>query len=129
MCIRDERLFLLCQEILRGIDSLDLAIGIEHGPIPLTRIGLRGEDSVRCAAGRAVVVSERVQQSMEGGGLKLGPTALQFANPPTRKLFSSATTLLGYDATADLLGSVASPAVVIVRENPSARPHSGDSSS
>jgi class 3 adenylate cyclase len=115
--------FLLCQEIVGGINSLDLAIGIEYGPVPLTRIGLRGEDSVRCAAGRAVVVSEQVQQSLDGGGRKLGPVAEQLANPATRRYFASATALLGYDATADLLGSVTSPAVSIVRENPSARPH------
>jgi class 3 adenylate cyclase len=115
--------FLLCQEIVGGIDTLGLAIGIEYGPVPLTRIGLRGENSVRCAAGRAIVMSERAQQSLEGSGLRLGPVALQFANPATRRLFASATALLGYDATADLLGSVTSPAVAIVRENPSARPH------
>jgi len=115
--------FSLCQKIVGGIDSLDLAIGIEYGPVPVTRIGLRGENSVRCAAGRAVVVSERVQQSLEGGGRKLGPVAQQFANPATRKHFASTTKLLGYDATADLLGSVTSPAVAIVRSNPGARTH------
>jgi class 3 adenylate cyclase len=115
--------FSLCQKILGGIDELDLAIGIEYGSVPLTRIGLRGDDSVRCAAGCAVVVSERVQQSLDGGGLVLGPTAKERANPPARKLFASGTKLLGYDATADLLGSSASPAIAILRENPSARPH------
>jgi hypothetical protein len=115
--------FELCQKIIGGIDSLDLAIGIEYGPVPLTRIGLRGENSVRCAAGRAVVMSERAQQSLRGGGLNLGPVARQHANPATRKLFASGTALLGYDAMADLLGSTKSPAVAIVKQNPNARPH------
>jgi class 3 adenylate cyclase len=115
--------FSLCQSIVGGIDTLDLAIGIEYGPVPLTRLGLRGEDSVRCAAGRAVVISERIQQSIDGGGWQLGPVALEVARPATRKLFSSGTKLLGYDATADLLGSVSSPAVAIVREDRTARPY------
>lgn len=115
--------FLLCQEIVGGIDSLGLAIGIEYGPVPLTRIGLRGEDSVRCAAGRAVVVSERIQQSLDGGGRKLGPVAQRLASPAARRHFASTSTLLGYDATADLLGSMSSPAVAIVREDRTARPY------
>lgn len=115
--------FVLCQSIVGGIDSLNLAIGIEYGPVPLTRLGLSGKDSVRCAAGRAVIISERVQQSLEGGGWKLGPMALEIASPATKKLFGSSTRLLGYDATADLLGSVSSPAVAIVREDRTARPY------
>lgn len=115
--------FLLCQTIVGGIDTLDLAVGIEYGPVPLTRLGLRGEDSVRCAAGRAVVISEQVQQSLESGGWKLGPVALEVANPATKKLFNSGTRLMGYDATADMLGSVSSPAVAIVREDRTARPY------
>lgn len=43
--------FLLAQGILKTIDALGLAIGIEYGPVPLTRIGGRGDESVRCAAG------------------------------------------------------------------------------
>jgi Adenylate and Guanylate cyclase catalytic domain len=115
--------FLLCRKIIGGIDRLDLAIGIEFGPVPLTRIGLRGENSVRCAAGRAVVVAEQVQQSLEGGGIKLGPEALRLATPATRRLFANTTALLGYAATVDLLSSPSSPAVAIVRKNPIVRPH------
>lgn len=115
--------FSLCQKVLGGIDQLDLAIGIEYGSVPMTRIGLRGEDSVRCAAGCAVVVSERIQQALEGGGLMLGPMARERANPATRRLVASTTKLLGYDAAADLLASPASPAIAILRENPSVRPH------
>jgi class 3 adenylate cyclase len=115
--------FALCKEIIGNIDRLDLAVGIEYGSVPLTRIGLRDENSVRCAVGRAVAISERAQQSLQGGGLRLGPTAQQLANTGTRKLFASGTTLLGYDAMADLLGSVRSPAVVIAKQHPTVRPH------
>jgi len=115
--------FVLCQQMIGGIDMLDLAIGVEFGPVPLTRIGLRGENSVRCAAGRAVMISEREQQSLEGGGIKLGREALRLAKPSTARLLAKGTRLLGYDATADLLGSIASPAVAAVREDRAARPY------
>jgi class 3 adenylate cyclase len=115
--------FSLCQEMLGGIDKLGLAIGIEFGPVPLTRIGLRGEDSVRCAAGRAVIESERQQQSLQGGGIKLGPEAQRLAKPSTARLLAKSTRLLGYDATADLIGSMASPAVAAVQADRTARPY------
>ena len=88
--------FLLCQEILSGIESLDLAIGIEYGPVPLTRIGLRGEDSVRCATGRAVVTAEKVQQRIENGGVDLGPNAKSIADPAVKRYFCEAQ---GFPAT------------------------------
>lgn len=115
--------FRLCKEIVGGLDELDLAIGIEHGPTPLTRLGLRGDDSVRCAASRAVVVSERVQQSISRGGVKLGPVARQHASASVRKHFEEAATIIGFDAAADLLGSISSPAVATVREDRTARPY------
>jgi class 3 adenylate cyclase len=115
--------FNLCQEILKGIDQLDLAIGVEYGPVPLTRIGQRGDESVRCAAGRAVVVAERTQQSIEGGGIKLGSMATSLADAPTRRHFSSASSIIDYDSAADLLGAIESPAISIIREDRTARPY------
>ena len=115
--------FRLCKTLIGGIDELDLAIGIEHGPTPLTRLGLNGDESVRCAASRAVVISERVQQSIPRGGVKLGPTARLLASAPVRKHYQEAATIIGFDAAADLLGSPASPAVAVVREDRSARPY------
>ncbi len=115
--------FRLCQKRLGGIDDLDLAIGIEHGVTPLTRLGLSGDESVRCAASRAVVVSEQIQQSIERGGVKLGPTAEHFASPSVLRHFKESNLIIGFDAAADLLGSPASPAVSIVREDRSARPY------
>ena len=38
--------FSLAQQILGTINKLDLAIGIEYGAVPLTRIGNRGTESV-----------------------------------------------------------------------------------
>jgi class 3 adenylate cyclase len=119
-----KRSFILCQQILGGIDELDLAVGIEYGPVSLTRIGQRGEDSVRCAAGRAIVISERMQQEIDGGGVRLGPTAMSHATAAVKRNFASASAILDYDAAVDLLGSIESPAVQIVRADPSARPYS-----
>jgi class 3 adenylate cyclase len=115
--------FVLCQKMLSGMDALDLAIGIEYGPVPLTRIGQRGEDSVRCAAGRAVVVAERIQQAIPGGGVRLGPSATAIATSVVRKLYESSARIPTYDAAADMLGSMASPAVARVRNDPTARPY------
>lgn len=115
--------FMLCQELVGGIDELDLAVGIEYGPVPLTRIGQRGDDSIRCAAGRAVVVSERVQQSIDGGGVDLGPTARAIAGPAVNRYFSEASAIPSYDSAVDLLSAPASPSVRIVKEQPAARSH------
>jgi hypothetical protein len=115
--------FLLCQQMLPYLKNLDLAVGIEYGPVPLTRVGSRGEESVRCAAGRAVVVAEQMQQSIDGGGIKMGPVAEGEADANVRRHFASASSIIEYDAAVDLLGAVASPAVAISRENPSARPY------
>lgn len=115
--------FKLCTTIVEGLGPLDLAIGIEYGPIPLTRIGHPGEESIRCAAGLAVVVSELQQQGIEGGGFSMGPEAHRHANDNVRKYFSSGV-LYEYPVAANLLGLPTSPVVKIVSEQPSARSHS-----
>jgi hypothetical protein len=115
--------FDLCLRLVQPSAGLDLAIGIEYGPVPMTRLGTRGDDSVRCAAARAVVLAERIQQSIEGGGVRMGPAALSMARPVVRKHFGEAARIIGYASAADLLGAVSSPAVQVIRENPAARPH------
>lgn len=116
--------FELCQEIVGGLAEIDLAIGIEHGPVPLTRLGQRGDESVRCASGRAVVVAGRVQGSIDGGGMKLGPAAAGLADATTRRHFANASSIIDYDSAVDLLGAVESPAISIIREDRTARPYS-----
>jgi class 3 adenylate cyclase len=115
--------FDLCLEIAHPDADLDLAIGIEYGTVPITRLGTPGNDSVRCAAGRAVIEAERIQQSITGGGVKMGAVALSHAGPAVRKHFAEAARVISYASAADLLGAVSSPAVQIIREIPSARPH------
>lgn len=114
--------FDLCKSMVGGIDTLDLAIGIEYGIVPITRIGKRGKESVRCAGGRAVVVAERVQQSIPGGGIDLGPTARSLAEPAIRRYFVG-NRLPTYGAATDLLSDPQSPAIQTVRDNREARGH------
>lgn len=114
--------FDLCLKIVKPGAAIDLAIGIEYGPTPLTRIGDAGDDSVRCAASRATVGAERTQQQIEGGGVRLGDAAAALADFTVRKNFGSGR-LMTYDSAADLLGAVSSPVVQVVREQPAARSH------
>jgi class 3 adenylate cyclase len=115
--------FSLAQRILKTIDKLDLAIGIEYGPVSLTRVGQRGEESVRCAAGIATRQSERLQQSIVGGGIILGENALAQGDDAVRKHFQAPTKLPSYSDLATHFGAIASPAVQIMRDDASARPH------
>jgi class 3 adenylate cyclase len=67
--------FQLIQESLQNIDSLGLAVGIEAGPTPISRIGRRGEGSVRVASSSATIVSEAEQSEATGSQLAIGPAA------------------------------------------------------
>lgn len=114
--------FDLCLEAVGSNEKIDLAVGIEYGPTPMTRLGYRGDDSVRCAASRATIDAERTQQAIEGGGIRLGPVAQRIAEPVVRKVFASGP-LMSYDAAIDLLSAPQSPTVQIVRSEPTARSH------
>ncbi len=79
--------FELCQQELDGIDGLGIAIGLEYGETPITRIGIRGDRSVRCSVSRAVSKSEELQRDCTGEQTALGPTALSHAPAAVRRLF------------------------------------------
>jgi class 3 adenylate cyclase len=114
--------FDLCIKMVEPGAPIDLAVGIDFGPTPMTRIGDRGDDSVRCAASRATVSAEHTQQLIEGGGVRLGPGALAVADLTVRRNFSIGR-LMAFDAAADLLAAPYSPAVQVVRDQPQARSH------
>ncbi|MDE5446136.1 hypothetical protein GWG65_33025 [Bradyrhizobium sp. CSA207] len=114
--------FDLCLEAVGSDADIDLAVGVEYGPTPMTRLGYRGDDSVRCAASRATIDAERTQQGIEGGGIRLGPVAQRVAEPMVRKVFASGP-LMSFDAASDLLAAPQSPTVQILRSEPSARSH------
>jgi len=67
--------FRLCQEELNGLGSLGLAIGLEFGSTPVTRLGIRGERSVRLASSVSTTVSEQMQRECGDRDTKLGPKA------------------------------------------------------
>ncbi len=80
--------FDLCKDLLPGIAHLGLAIGIEYGPTPICRLGLRGDGSVRTAASRATCNSEAVQQLCNDVETALGEAAFQAAPVAIREIFS-----------------------------------------
>lgn len=114
--------FDLCLDIVRSDAAIDLAVGIEYGPTPMTRLGQRGADSVRCAASRATINAERTQQAIDGGGVRLGEIATTIADPAVRKHFSSGR-LMSFDSASDLLWTPQAPTVQILRSEPAARSH------
>ena len=83
--------FDLCRAILPGIANLGIAIGIELGPAPITRLGIRGEFSVRCATSKAVSDSEELQADCEGDQTALGPRAFAAAPLAIQRLFDATT--------------------------------------
>ncbi|WP_119389883.1 adenylate/guanylate cyclase domain-containing protein [Taklimakanibacter lacteus] len=115
--------FDLCCEIVPGLQDLDLAIGIDYGVVPLTRIGRPGEESIRCAAGKAVIESERAQQQIENGGTRLGEGAMNVASHRVRQHFGSTRRIPEYDDAANLLGAPVSQVTTIISQQPSARSH------
>jgi hypothetical protein len=114
--------FDLCLEAVRSEAAIDLAVGIEYGQTPMTRLGHRGDDSVRCAASRATIEAERTQQAVEHGGIRLGTVASSVADPAVRKNFSSGR-LMSFDSASDILWTAQAPAVQILRSEPAARSH------
>lgn len=115
--------FDLCCQTVPGLRDLDLAIGIEYGLVPLTRIGRPGEESIRCAAGKAVIESERVQQQIEYGGTRLGENAMKVASQRAKQYFGNTRRILEYDDAANLLGAAVSEVVTIISKQPAARSH------
>jgi class 3 adenylate cyclase len=102
--------FELCQTELPNVDDLGLAVGIEYGTTPITRIGIRGDRSVRCSVSKAVSASESLQSDCEGEETALGPRALALAPAGIKRLLDGGVASgLDYDAVAAHLSA---PAVV-----------------
>jgi class 3 adenylate cyclase len=114
--------FDLCLDTVGSNPAIDLAVGIEYGQTPMTRLGHRGDDSIRCAASKATIGAERTQQAIEHGGISLGEVATSVADPAVRKNFSSGR-LMSFDSASDLLWTAQAPAVQILRSEPAARSH------
>lgn len=113
--------FGLCREVLGDLESLGLAVGLELGPTPISRIGIRGDRSVRIASSIATTRSEQMQRECEHNGVKFGPRALRVAPAALEDLLDEA----GYSAEMRY-GEVAvclSAAPATVSSPPYARAH------
>ena len=100
--------FDLCRDILPNIHNLGIAIGVEIGPTPITRLGIRGEYSVRCATSSAVSTSEDLQGDCEGDETALGTQALKVATIDVRRRFDvhgKAKDLTYEDAVSSIEGA------------------------
>ncbi|MDF1678932.1 adenylate/guanylate cyclase domain-containing protein [Ponticaulis sp.] len=81
--------FYVLKESLPSIRSLGLAIGLESGPTPVSRIGFRGEGSVRCSSSKATCASEELQSACDDGDMRVGPRALSAASLRYSNIFDA----------------------------------------
>lgn len=117
--------FDLCLEMLPGVESLGLAIGIDYGATPICRLGLRGAASVRAAASRATCVSEAEQRRCNGSETALGESGYRASPASIREAFSADRVISNLDAdTAEvLLGTMPSPYIASGAETDPMRAH------
>jgi class 3 adenylate cyclase len=87
------------------VGSLGFAIGVDFGPISVSRLGIKGT-KVRCAIGRNVLQSEAEQQRCGGEQTAIGQGAYDVASEAVQDLFSGASRRvrnLDYDAALHAL--------------------------
>ncbi len=92
----------VCQQELGGAEQLGLQVGIGFGASPLTRVGLRGDMSVRCAASRAIMEAEQCQSLAERGQTVVAQSALA-ASTRVAKLADSRNQVTGKFAAVETL--------------------------
>jgi class 3 adenylate cyclase len=103
--------FEIVQQRLGGLQDLGLATGIEVGETPISRIGIRGERSVRIASSTATIQSQAEQERIENSGIAVGPAAFELLSFSERRYFDDRTRRdVDYDDVAYLF-SVAAPAL------------------
>jgi class 3 adenylate cyclase len=113
--------FELCQNELHSTQELGLAIGIEYGETPVSRIGIRGDRSVRVASSLATTTSELVQKDCGHNETKFGSNARLLLPTSVQDLLNEEgiANEMSYDDVAT--GSLAAPA--IAQDAPFARAH------
>jgi class 3 adenylate cyclase len=86
------------------VGGLGLQIGLELGPLALTRLGVKGA-MLRCAVGRCVLGSEAEQGRCRGTETALGATAYAYSSVAAQSLFGSTRkrAALDYQAALDAL--------------------------
>jgi hypothetical protein len=100
--------FKLALEHLPTARRLGLAIGFELGPTPISRIGIRGERSVRVASSIATLEAERCQALCTGTQTMIGHQAYHAASEDTQELFGAGR--VATDLTFDSLVMYSAPA-------------------
>lgn len=97
--------FKLAQTLVPGLRELDgIAIGVDAGPIALTRLGMKG-DLNRCGFGRSAYDAEEIQQSCSGRETGLGEQAFRRSSKPVQEIFTANRRRLDltYDMAVELL--------------------------
>jgi len=79
--------FDLTKQVLPGIGSLGLAIGIELGSTPVSRIGIRGDRSVRVAVSKSTIEAEERQNVSDGITTAMGERAFSAGSAAARNYF------------------------------------------
>lgn len=103
--------FELCRNMLPGVQSLGLAIGIEYGVTPICRLGLRGLESVRAATSKATCLSEEEQRRCKGDETAIGAKAFAALTQSYKEAFGPERIITGLDVdtAGHLFGELASP--------------------
>jgi len=97
--------FEVAQEFLPSARRLGLAVGYEFGTTPVSRIGIRGDRSVRVASSNTTLSSELCQRMCTGHQTMIGDRAYVEASDDTRALFDADKIATNLDYDAVLLGS------------------------
>lgn len=113
--------FDLCKSALMGVNELGLAIGVEYGQTPISKIGIQGDRSVRVASSKTTSVSEAMQKSCDHNETRFGPEVLKLAPVALNDLISS-DGMAGDLQFDDVSTAVSAPAVAEVAA-PYARAH------
>lgn len=86
--------------------GLGLAIGLEFGPMTVTRLGVKG-DLVRCSVSRGVLSCEKEQSRCTGTQTAIGPRAYKSGSDAVRAVFEDNRIVqnLDYEAAVEGLSS------------------------
>ena len=86
------------------VDNLGLSIGLEFGPMAVSRLGMQG-DRVRCAVSRGVLASEAEQKGCDGTETAIGPDAYAAGSEAVRQVFGKRRQCVGltYDVAVEAL--------------------------
>lgn len=92
----------VCREEIAEAHPLGLQIGVAYGVSPITRLGIRGDMSVRCAASRAIIDAERQQSVARRGETVVAASALS-ASSRTTDLANASGAVVGSFPAIDAL--------------------------